>query len=211
MKDALDPSETADLRVALAARLSRSRFAHVERVVAIAGRLAELWDLDREPVLRAAWLHDCARELSRAEQRNLILPSRWEEAATLGWHGPAGAVLSWQRFGETDRSVLDAIKYHSVPQPDASALTKLIFVADKLDAGPTQLKPTLEGLPARCSDPDQALLFAIETRLREHIERLSARAAQSNEGQGGAALASHRRPLLQQDVAAHAVLLKRLG
>ena len=100
-------------------------------------------------------------------------------------------MLSWQRFGESDRSVLDAIKYHSVPQADARVLTKLIFVADKLDAGPTQLKPTLESLPARCSDPDQALLFAIETRLREHIKR--------------------RRALLKQDVAAHALLLKRLG
>ena len=191
MNDALDASEIAEVRAALAARLSRSRFAHVERVAAIAGRLAELWDLDPEPVLRAAWLHDCARELSRAEQRSLILPSRWEEAAALGWHGPAGAVVSWQRFGESDRSVLDAIKYHSVPQADARVLTKLIFVADKLDAGPTQLKPTLGSLPARCSDPDQALLFAIETRLREHIKR--------------------RRALLKQDVAAHALLLKRLG
>ena len=191
MNDALDGSEIAEVRAALAARLSRSRFAHVERVAAIAGCLAELWGLDHEPVTRAAWLHDCARELSRAEQRALILPSRWEEAADLGWHGPAGAVLSWQRFGETDRSVLDAIKYHSVPQPGAGVLTKLIFVADKLDAGPVQLQPTLEELTARCSAPDQALLFAIETRLREHIER--------------------RRPLLQQDVAAHALLLKRLG
>ena len=191
MNDALAASEIEDVRAALANRLSRSRFAHVERVAAIAGHLAELWDLDPEPVLRAAWLHDCARELSRAEQRALILPSRWEEAADLGWHGPAGAVVSWQHFGETDRSVLDAIKYHSVPQPDASVLTKLIFVADKLDAGPTQFKSTLDHLPARCADPDQALLFAIETRLREHIER--------------------RRPLLRQDVVAHALLLKRLG
>ncbi len=191
MNDALAAGEIAEVRAALATRLSHSRFAHTERVAAIAGRLAELWSLDPEPVLRAAWLHDCARELSRAEQRALILPSRWEEAATLGWHGPAGAVVSWQHFGETDRSVLEAIKYHSVPQPDASTLTKLIFVADKLDAGPTQFTPTLERLPAQCSDPNQALLFAIETRLREHIER--------------------RRPLLRQDVAAHALLLKRLG
>ena len=92
----------------------------------------------------------------------MILPSRWQEAADLGWHGPAGAVVSWQHFGETDRSVLDAIKYHSVPQPDASVLTKLIFVADKLDAGPTQFESTLDRLPARCADPDQALLCAIE-------------------------------------------------
>ncbi|MAG34769.1 MAG: hypothetical protein CL878_00745 [Dehalococcoidia bacterium] len=186
-----DAEDSVLLRAALATRLSRSRLAHVERVVVIANRLAELWGVEGEPVLRAAWLHDCARELRLEEQQSLLLPSRWDEAAALGWHGPAGAVLAWQAFEETDLGVLDAIKYHSVPLADESDLAKLIFVADKLEAGPAQLGSTMEILPIQCPSPDLGLLYAVETRIRKGIDR--------------------RRPLHGRDVAAHAVLLERVG
>ena len=190
------PQESAafaeeEVQAALARRLRPSRLAHVERVVHIATVLAELWDVDSEQVLRAAWLHDCARDLPLPEQRVLILPSRWDGAAQLGWHGPAGAVLAWREFGETDAAVLDAIKLHSVPQPDGSTLTKLLFVADKVDPGSDRPLPDAKMLALVCPTPDAGLLHALDLRILDYVAR--------------------KKPLLLSDVAGRTVLLQRLG
>ena len=50
-------------------------------------------------------------------------------------HQYSGAYVAERVLGVTDADVLDAIRYHTSGRPEMSALGKLIFLADMLEAG----------------------------------------------------------------------------
>jgi HD superfamily phosphohydrolase YqeK len=100
--------------------------------------LAERWadamgvePRERHRWLRAVWLHDALRD---APQEELV---RWA-SSTPGpaelRHGPASAARA-KAEGETDRGILDAVRYHSVGLAEWEMVGRTLYCADYLEPG----------------------------------------------------------------------------
>lgn len=114
--------------------VSPSRLAHIERVARLVSQWAEemgVPDSERNRWLRAVWLHDALRDAPQEELE------RW--APTVGGsaalrHGPASAARA-KADGETDRGVLDAVRYHSVGLAEWDMVGRVLYCADYLEPG----------------------------------------------------------------------------
>lgn len=88
-------------------------------------------DSERNRWLRAVWLHDALRDAS---------PEALEQwaSSTPGppglRHGPASAARA-KAEGETDRGVLDAVRYHSVGLAEWDMVGRVLYCADFLEPG----------------------------------------------------------------------------
>lgn len=98
------------------------RRAHVERVAA----LIDQWALamrvsaaERARWARAAWLHDALRDAPAADELA---------------HGP-GAADRAAAEGETDRGVLDAVRYHSLGYAGWDDVGRMVYLGDYLEPG----------------------------------------------------------------------------
>lgn len=86
---------------------------------------------ERHRWLRAVWLHDALRD---APHEELV---RWA-SSTSGpaelRHGPASAARA-KAEGETDRGILDAVRYHSVGLAEWEVVGRTLYCADYLEPG----------------------------------------------------------------------------
>ena len=110
------------------------RLSHIQRVAELAADWAERMgvpDSERNRWLRAVWLHDALRD---APPETL---SKWA-AVSPGppglQHGPASAAHA-RAEGETDRGVLDAVRYHSLGLAEWDMVGRILYCADYLDPG----------------------------------------------------------------------------
>lgn len=143
------------------------RKAHIERVVALvtdwgSARKTPASELARW--CRAAWLHDALRDAPPEEL------ARWTESGGSPdlQHGPAAASRA-KALGETDRGVLDAVRYHSVGLAEWDSVGRVLYCADFLEPGRRFEAERRAGLAARFpSEPDQVLFEVARWRL-EHL------------------------------------------
>ena len=110
------------------------RLDHIRRVAELAADWAERMgvpDSERNRWLRAVWLHDALRDATAAELE------KWA-AGTPGppelRHGPASAAHA-KAEGETDRGVLDAVRYHSLGLAEWDMVGRILYCADFLEPG----------------------------------------------------------------------------
>lgn len=112
--------------------MSEDRLAHVQRVAGLLVVWAEdlgVPDNERHRWLKAAWLHDSMRDAPDEELKE------WAPSATGPMalrHGPASAARA-KAEGETDRGVLDAVRYHSVGLTEWDMVGRMLYCADFLD------------------------------------------------------------------------------
>jgi 2-amino-4-hydroxy-6-hydroxymethyldihydropteridine diphosphokinase len=118
--------------------------------------------------LKAVWLHDALRDASDEE---LV---RWAPASP-GMpgslrHGPAAASRA-KAEGETDRGVLDAVRYHSVGSAEWDMVGRVLYCADFLEPGRTFEAEKRAALAARFpSDPVAVLLEVARWRIGHLIQ-----------------------------------------
>lgn len=112
--------------------MSPERVDHTIRVAELVAGWADqmlIPDNERNRWLRAVWLHDALRD---APEKEL---ATWA-SATPGpvelKHGPASAARA-KADGETDRGVLDAVRYHSVGLAEWDMVGRVLYCADYLD------------------------------------------------------------------------------
>ncbi len=104
------------------------------RVAQLAAEWAEAMgvpDSERNRWLRAVWLHDALRDASEATL------AEWASSTTGPVelrHGPASAARA-KAEGETDRGVLDAVRYHSVGLAEWDMVGRVLYCADYLEPG----------------------------------------------------------------------------
>lgn len=101
---------------------SPERRAHVERVAALIDQWAALMRVpgrERERWAKAAWLHDALRDAPAADELA---------------HGPASAERA-AREGESDRGVLEAVRYHSLGFAGWDDVGKMLYLGDYLEPG----------------------------------------------------------------------------
>jgi nicotinate-nucleotide adenylyltransferase len=103
----------------VSSKLSAERLGHTQRTVLFALELNTQVKLPFDTVFIAALLHDAAKEN--------------------GAHDPLSHQCEGERLakelGIEDKSILEAIKYHATAHAGIDALGKIIYLADKLEAG----------------------------------------------------------------------------
>lgn len=135
MFDLLTENQIQSLCDFLKPRLSKKRFTHSVNVANEAQKLAKKYGVDTDSAFIAGYLHDCAKELSQEEQKELMSRSDFpidkvEYVATPLFHAIAGAVVVREQLGITDAGILTAIRYHTVAAPNMSGLSEVIYLAD---------------------------------------------------------------------------------
>ncbi|MDL2219542.1 bis(5'-nucleosyl)-tetraphosphatase (symmetrical) YqeK, partial [Ruminococcaceae bacterium OttesenSCG-928-O06] len=149
--------------------LSDKRYRHTQGVVAQAKALAQRWGADAEKAQLAAWLHDIAKERSRAELLQLVeqggIMSGSLQARPLPvWHGPCGAEVARQ-LGVQDEEVLSAIACHTTGKAGMSRLDKVVLLADAISED--RCWPGVEALRRLAyEDLDEAVVLALESTLQ---------------------------------------------
>lgn len=134
------------------------RRAHVERVAALLASWADAMRVDsieRERWLRAAYLHDALRDAP--------FDSRTA-------HGPAAADRA-AREGERDRGVLEAVRYHTIGYAGWDEVGRMLYLADFLEPGRTQLADERAALAARVPTERDVVLTDVARRRIEGILR----------------------------------------
>jgi HD superfamily phosphohydrolase YqeK len=133
-RDESQPAATAPLDLPAWAVVSDKRRAHIGRVVALIDEWAPAMRLSAEEARAwhdAALLHDVLHDAPEAVLRALGGDSESEVKLI---HGPATAVRLAQE-GETRRTVLDAIRWHTVGSPDWDRTGRALYMADFLEPG----------------------------------------------------------------------------
>lgn len=144
--------------------VSDKRRAHIERVVALLARWADLFGLS--PDERQAWLdagawHDALRDADEPHLRQLT----GDTTRPFGMlHGPAAA-LRLSALGESRADVLDAIRWHTVGQVNWSRTGRALYMADFLEPGRTFMQVDRAFLADRVSEAFDAV-FRQVVRLR---------------------------------------------
>src|SRR5690625_2248166 len=126
--------------------LSTQRFDHTMRVYEQAIKLARIYNLSEKNIGLAALFHDISKEESNEMLREAIinyeLPSELLQYDKELWHGPVAAMKIREEFPDIDKSIIEAIYYHTTGKPSMTRTTKVIFVADYIE--PARRYPGVE-------------------------------------------------------------------
>ncbi len=137
--------------------VSPERMEHIIRVAGLVAHWAEemgVPDNERNRWLRAVWLHDALRDAPAPELEQWA-PSAPGPAEFR--HGPASAARA-KADGETDRGVLDAVRYHSMGLAEWDLVGRVLYCADYLEPGRPYHRPELAELAQRFPRDSQAVL-----------------------------------------------------
>jgi nicotinate-nucleotide adenylyltransferase len=117
--------------------LSEWRFQHTKRVTKLALQLAQANKLDKGATYIAAMLHDCAKELPKEINLDLMHSYFRDEidSSPQIYHQFTGSIIAETVYNITDKVILQAIKNHATAAPNMSKLDKIIYCADKLEPG----------------------------------------------------------------------------
>ena len=139
-----------------------ARRGHIERVAELAGRWATAMsvpEVERRRWLRAVWLHDALRDAPESELK------RWAPDAPGPMdlrHGPASAARA-KAEGESDRGVLDAVRYHSVGLAEWDMVGRSLYCADYLEPGRKHAREWRAELANRVPSEPAAVLREVAT------------------------------------------------
>lgn len=150
------------------AEVTPARVAHIERVAALASTWAarmRVSEAEGARWLHAVWLHDALRDATAATL------DRWAGDAPGPLelrHGPASAARA-EADGETDRGVLDAVRYHSVGFAGWDMAGRVLYCADYLEPARAFRRERRAELAARFPDDPAAVLAAVAAERLAHL------------------------------------------
>lgn len=132
------------------------RRAHIERVVSVVTEWSKVMGvpaIEGERWRRAAWWHDALRDAPAATELD---------------HGPLAAARL-EQDGETDRGILDAVRYHSLGYAGWDDVGKMLYLADYLEPGRVHEVVLRAALRERVPTERDAALFEVARRRVERI------------------------------------------
>ncbi|NLF80528.1 MAG: ribosome silencing factor [Clostridia bacterium] len=159
-------SEIEKIRQRLRQQLQPHRYLHSLGTAGEAEALARHWRLDENRAYLAGLLHDFTKnysgeELLRLARAQGLAIDDWTAAHPGILHGPVAALLLSDEWGIEDKEVAEAIRWHTVPQPDMCELAKVVYLADKIEPS-RKTWPGLERLRRLAySDLDAAIAAAL--------------------------------------------------
>ncbi len=150
---------------------------HVERARAVGQRLAESHGIDTCAVDLALAAHDIARAMdvvdimSEAQRLGLRI-DEVEHPVPVLLHSHIAATWLERKFGVSDKRVLDAVRWHSTGRASMDGVSKVVFLADKIEPEKVAHNPALTGiLELAMLDLDAGLLQFIDTQIVLHVGR----------------------------------------
>lgn len=139
------------------AEVGKRRRAHIERVAALVEEWAdemEISERERRRWLNAVWLHDALKDADLPRDTT---------------HGAAAAERA-ELEGESDRGVLDAVRYHSFGYAGWDAVGRMLYLADFLEPGRRGRRKTRERLAERVPhDRDDVLREVVVLQIRARL------------------------------------------
>lgn len=109
-----------------------NRYMHTYGVARTAMEFAPVMGVDPEKAFIAALFHDIAKNVDptpyqeRLDKEGVYLPASCK-------HGFVGSYIAEDKYGVTDKDVLNAIKYHTTGRRGMSQLEKLVFLSDAIE------------------------------------------------------------------------------
>ena len=160
--------------------LSEKRYTHSVEVMKKAGELAKLYGEDINKAKLIGLAHDIGKELSREKKLEYVKINKIDideiEKINVGLlHGKIGADICKKRYGFTE-DMQEAIRYHTTGNENMSQLSKIIFIADKIEDSRNykDLKKKQELDRARIvalEDIDEAMLYLIDNSLEHTMQK----------------------------------------
>jgi predicted HD superfamily hydrolase involved in NAD metabolism len=155
-------------------QMKPSRFQHVLRVEACSIQLAEKYGAPIEASSLAALLHDFAKEHDAENLKAIVLSEGMDNEMT-GYgseimHGPVGAYYAETVFGITDKTILDAIRQHTIGGETMSLIGKVLFIADYIESG-RAFKGVDEARRLAEHSLDEAAYFKIEKTIIHLVKK----------------------------------------
>lgn len=150
------------------------RWQHTVGVIATAQALATRFGADVERARLAALVHDAAREWESARLAEMARlhpdpPDELELGCSELLHGAAAAGWLSVAFANRDRSVLDAVRYHTTGRPGAGPLEMVLVVADYSE--PSRSFPEAAAIRRAVEDGlVEAYRMSLDARLRHVID-----------------------------------------
>lgn len=163
-------------KTVLSPLLKETRFEHSLRVSQTCVQLAERFGQDSESLAVAGLLHDAAKYLSPDRLEGYGVPKEEREEAIFSrypevWHAMVAPSLLSHFFGIEDRSILDAVKWHSTGTESMSVFSKIVFVADFIEPGRRSNRAeTVRKLSETCLDEASLMIsgFMMTWLLSQH-------------------------------------------
>jgi predicted HD superfamily hydrolase involved in NAD metabolism len=122
--------------------LSQKRFNHSILVMEASRMLAEKYGEDIGKAELAGLIHDCAKDLdisstfALCKKYDIIVDSIMQRQPEV-LHGMVGAFLARDLFEVDCTSVLDAVANHTMGCENMDKLSRVVFIADYIEAGRT--------------------------------------------------------------------------
>ncbi len=129
--------EIEKLKEELKKYLKSERYTHSLCVMKISEELAEIYNVDKNKVMKAALMHDMAKELPFDELKKYVIDeniyvSKMEMILGVTLHGKVAADMCMKKY-KFDKEMCEAISNHTTGRANMSMLEKIVFIADKID------------------------------------------------------------------------------
>ena len=164
----------SELKNELKKHLKEDRYNHSLSVMEMSVKLAKRYHVDKNKVIRAALMHDLAKELPFDElkkyiKENKIYVSRMEMFLGVTLHGKVSADICAKKYG-FDEDECKAISNHTTGRPHMTMAEKIVFIADKIDE--TRTYEGIEELRNLAFENiDKAILKNIENTIENNIKK----------------------------------------
>lgn len=126
--------------------VKKSRYEHSLRVAQMCARICRFYRFDADKGYLIGLGHDMCKDLppeqmiATASRDGLsIIEMEVKKPALL--HGRAAAVLMKEKFGIKDKQMLEAVAVHTFGKVGMCDLSKVLFIADKIEPGRPQTTP----------------------------------------------------------------------
>lgn len=150
--------------------LDAERYQHTLGVMYTAASLAMCHGENIEHALIAGALHDCAKCIPGREKIKLckkynleVTPVEEKNPSLL--HAKLGAYLALKKYDIVDQDILNAIKSHTTGRPEMTLLEKIIYIADYMEPGRTELPNMAEVRTLAFKNIDDCLYRILEDSL----------------------------------------------
>ena len=145
---------------------------HIQRTRRLGLEISAKYDVDSELVDISILGHDIARNLDDialivGAKKLRINIDEIEKKAPILLHGPIAATWISNNFlNQIDERIIEAIYFHTTGRANMSDVSKVTFLADKLDPEKIKRRPSLQEVKSHIDiSLDQAILKFIELQI----------------------------------------------